>query len=88
MMKTTFKAKPPLGLDKDGPGEIPIFCRKIGSAAQGQQLRGGIGHGWSAKLLEGAIPGSRLPHTFFKSIAKDEDRGIRSRGLPCTLVFR
>ena len=79
MIKTTVKAKTPLGLDKDGPGEIPVFLPEdwVGSLKDRnfeEPVLGmdGVPNFWREQLVW-ENPRIKASHTFFKSLAKDKD---------------
>ena len=56
MIKTTVKAKTPLGLDKDGPGEIPVFLPEdwVGSLKDRNFEEPVLGMDGVPNFLEGA----------------------------------
>ena len=79
MIKTTAKAKTPLGLDKDGPGEIPVILPEdwVGSLKDRnfeEPVLGmdGVPNFWREQLVW-ENPRIKASHTFFKSLAKDKD---------------
>ena len=79
MIKTTVKAKTPEGLDKDGPGEIPVFLPEdwVGSLKDSnfEAVLGmdGVPNFWKEQL-QWDNPRIKASHAFFKSLAKDKDR--------------